>query len=133
MKTEPFRASFFVRRKYRRCIRRVLVSLILIATVPSDLKGDLVLETETAQLGKQGEGLFSAAMQFERDKDGGTTVFTLNQFEYAITDRSEILIEPFFYEWDNPADGSRFGGVGDLEITPSYMVVQEQGFIPAIV
>jgi hypothetical protein len=99
----------------------------------TDLKADLVLETETAQLGKQGEGLFSAATQFERDKDGGTTVFTLNQFEYAITDRSEILIEPFFYEWDNPADGSKFGGVGDLEITPSYMVVREQGVIPAIV
>jgi hypothetical protein len=99
----------------------------------TEINADLVLETETAQLGKQGEGLFSAATQFERDKDGGTAVFTLNQFEYAITDRSEILIEPFFYEWDNPTDGSKFGGVGDLEITPSYMVVQEQGFIPAIV
>src|SRR4051812_48486826 len=83
MKTEPGRASL-VPAPRRRRFQRVLVAVILIAAIPTNLKGDLVLETETAQLGKQGEGLFSEAMQFERDKDGGTAVFTLNQFEYAI-------------------------------------------------
>jgi hypothetical protein len=62
------------------------------------LHADLVLETETAQLGKQGEGLISTALQVERDKDGGTGYFTVNQFEVGLTDRSELLIEPFFYE-----------------------------------
>ena len=94
---------------------------------------DLVLETETAELGKKGHGLVSAGVQFEREKDGSRTTFTLNQFEYAVTDRAEILIEPFFYEWDRPKSEARFSGMGDLEITPSYMVLVEKPNLPAIV
>ena len=133
MTKKRFRAGSLMPLQSTRRLRCFLFAVILIPSILTELKADLVLETETAQLGKQGEGLISTAIQFERDKDGGTTAFTLNQFEYAITDRSEILIEPFFYEWDNPADGSSFGGVGDLEITPSYMMVREQGVMPAIV
>lgn len=98
-------------------------------------RADLALETETAELGKKGDGLFSEAVQFEWEKDGGTAQFTLNQFEYAVTDRAEILIEPFFYEWDNPKDGKSYSGVGDLEVTPSYMIVldDEKSWIPAAV
>jgi len=107
---------------------------ILIATAGL-LHADLVLETETAELGEQGDGLISAALQFEREKDGGTAYFTVNQFEYGITDRSEILIEPFFYEWDHPKDGPSYSGVGDLEVTPSYMMVLDDphSWIPAAV
>ena len=85
------------------------------------LHADLVLETETAELGVKGDALISAALQVERSKDGGLAYFTVNQYEYAITDRSEILIEPFFYEWDKPKHGPAYSGVGDLEITPSYI------------
>ena len=87
------------------------------------LHADLVLETETAELGVKGDALISAALQVERSKDGGLAYFTVNQYEYAITDRSEILIEPFFYEWDKPKHGPAYSGVGDLEITPSYMMM----------
>jgi len=97
------------------------------------LRADLVLETETAELGKQGHFAFSFATQFEHEKDGGKTAFTLNQFEYAITDRSELLVEPFFYEWSKPAGGPLVQGMGDLEITPSYMVLLEKPYIPATV
>lgn len=99
------------------------------------LHADLVLETETAELGKQGDGLFSAAIQVERAKDGSTAYFTLNQFEYGVTDRAEILIEPFFYEWDRPKGGPSYSGVGDLEVTPSYMMVLDDpnSWIPAAV
>lgn len=99
------------------------------------LHADLVLETETAELGKKGDSLISAAFQVERDKDGGLAYFTVNQYEYAITDRAEILIEPFFYEWDRPKDGPSYSGVGDLEITPSYMMVLDDphSWVPAAV
>ncbi len=94
---------------------------------------DLVLETETAELGKKGDITVSSGVQFEREKDGSTTTFTLNQFEYAVTDRAEILIEPFFKEWDHPKGEASFSGTGDLEITPSYMIVMEKPKRPAIV
>jgi len=96
-------------------------------------RADLVLETETAELGRKGEGLVSSAVQFEKEKDGSTTTFTLNQFEYALSDRAEILIEPFFREFDRPRGEARFQGAGDLEITPSYMIRLETPRKPAVV
>ena len=97
------------------------------------LHADLVLETETAELGVKGDSLISTALQVERSKDGGLAYFTVNQYEYAITDRSEILIEPFFYEWDKPKHGPAYSGVGDLEITPSYMMMLDDphSWLPA--
>lgn len=108
--------------------RFILFTLSIALLTTGLLHADLVLETETAQLDKQGEGLFSAALQVDREKDGGTAYYTVNQFEFAITDRAEILIEPFFYEWDKPRNGPAFSGVGDLEITPSYMMVLDDRF-----
>lgn len=66
-------------------------------------------------------------------RDGSETIFTLNQYEYAFSDRAEFLIEPFFYEWGRPKGERRFQGTGDLEITPSYMVHLETGATPAVV
>src|SRR5207245_624852 len=43
------------------------------------------------------------------------------------------LVEPFFYEIDRPKGGPVSKGLGDLEITPSYMIVEEKKDFPAIV
>ena len=96
-------------------------------------RADLVLETETAELGKKGDSLVSSAIQLEREKDGSRTTFTLNQYETAITDRAEILIEPFFREFNHPKGKPSFQGTGDLEITPSYMIALEKPGRPAVV
>ncbi len=113
--------------------RYFLTALCIGSAFVLPLHADTVLETETAELGRKGEGLFSFSVQFEKDKDGNTTQFTLTQLEYALSDRAEILIEPFFQEWDQPKGAKRFHGAGDLEITPSYMIVLEKPYIPAIV
>ena len=99
------------------------------------LHADTVLETETAELGKKGEITISNSVQFEKARDGTRTAFTLTQFEYGVTDRAEILIEPFFQEWSKAKGGPTVHGMGDLEITPSYMIVldDEKGWRPAIV
>jgi hypothetical protein len=89
------------------------------------------IETETAQIGKKGDFAFSQSVEFGKSKDG-TSGGTLTQFEYAISDRAEILIEPFFYQWDSPIGEPKESGVGDLEITPSYMVVIENSWVPAV-
>ncbi len=114
-------------------IHRLVLTAILLSGFATAVRADLVLETETAELGNKGDWLFSQAVQFERDRDGGHTQFTLNQYEYAVSDRGEILVEPFFYEWDQPKGEKHFSGVGDLEITPSYMVVLEKEYVPAVV
>lgn len=113
--------------------RALLLGLAVVAASHvGNAWADTVLETETAELGKKGEWLISNSIQFERAPDGRTN-FTLFQYEYAWSDRGEILIEPFFQEWDSPNNGSRFHGAGDLEITPSYMVSLEGARAPAVV
>jgi len=97
------------------------------------VNADLVLETETAELGKAGDQLISTAIQYERERNGGHAWLTVNQYEIGVTDRAELLIEPFFYEWIHPKGGAPTSGVGDLEITPSYMVFLEQPVLPAVV
>jgi hypothetical protein len=95
-------------------------------------RADTAIETETAQLGKKGDIGISQAYEYGRAKDG-TSGGTLTQFEYAISDRAEILVEPFFYTWDHPKGESKVDGFGDLEITPSYEVLQEDGWTPTII
>ena len=102
------------------------------SALSSNAFADTALETETGDLGQQGDSNFSQSVQFEGDKDG-KGFFTLNQYEYAITSRSEILIEPFFYEMVYPKVGKSYGGRGDLEITPSYMFLLEGKWYPALV
>lgn len=89
------------------------------------------IETETAQIGAKGDITFSQSVEYAKAKDGKSGG-TLTQFEYGITDRAEILIEPFFYVWESPDDGEKEHGVGDLEITPSYKIVLEDGLVPDI-
>lgn len=92
---------------------------------------DTAIETETAQIGKQGDIGVSQSFEYAHAKDG-TSGGTLTQFEYGLSDRAEILIEPFFYTWDHPKGESKVDGLGDLEITPSYLVVFEDRWIPSI-
>ena len=107
-------------------------ALLASAFFSASARADTVLETETAELGTKGEWLISNSLQWER-APGGRSQFTLFQYEYAFSDRAELLIEPFFQEWGQPKDGPHFHGAGDLEITPSYMVSLEGERAPAVV
>lgn len=89
------------------------------------------IETETAQIGAKGDMAFSQSIEYGKAKDGSSGG-TLTQFEYGLSDRAEILIEPFFYQWDSPDGEKKVSGTGDLEITPSYMMVMENDWVPAI-
>jgi len=92
---------------------------------------DTAIETEAAQIGKQGEIGISQSYEYAKAKDGKSGG-TLTQFEYGLSDRAEILIEPFFYVWEHPDGESKVDGLGDLEITPSYEFVTEDNGMPAM-
>ena len=109
---------------------RILAGLFLAGAI-SCARADIALETETGDLGKKGEGNFSQGIQYDK-YPGGRTTFLLTQFEYAMTDDSELLIEPFFYQWTREHGGVRYEGIGDLEITPSYRFWRETSNSPAL-
>ena len=110
-------------------IHRLIAGSFLFA-ITFSAHADIALETETGDLGKKGDGNFSQGIQFDK-YPGGRTAFLLTQFEYAMTDDSEILIEPFFYQWTRDK-GLHYEGMGDLEITPSYRFIKETDFFPAV-
>ena len=101
----------------------------IVQSIPA--RADTAIETETAQIGKKGDIGISQAYEYSTSKDG-TSGGTLTQFEYALSNRAEILIEPFFYTWDHPDGEDKVSGLGDLEVTPSYMVVKENGWTPSV-
>ena len=78
----------------------VVSTAVLIGT-PSVGYADTAIETETAQIGKKGDFAVSQAYQYARATDG-TSGESVTQFEYALSDRAEILVEPFFYTFDHP-------------------------------
>jgi hypothetical protein len=53
-------------------------------------------------------------------------------FEYGLTDRLSLLVEPVFYTAIRPKQGTRATGVGDLEVTLSYLLAHERRRLPAI-
>ena len=108
-----------------------VASTVMLIGCPTLGNADTAIETETAQIGKKGDFGFSQSYEYAHAKDG-TSGGTLTQFEYAFSDRFEILIEPFFYTWEHAEGDEKVHGLGDLEITPSYEIVQENGWVPAV-
>lgn len=109
-------------------LRTSLGALLLLTGVA---RADTAIETETAQIGERGEIGISNSFEMEEGPDGDAAG-TLTQFEYGITDRSEILIEPFFQQWEFPDGMPSSHGFGDLELTPSYEFLLEKGWRPAM-
>ena len=109
----------------------LLATSALVLALAVRARADTAIETETAQIGAKGDIGISNSVEYEWAKDG-KAMGTLSQFEYGISDRCEILIEPFFQEWEFPDGESSENGLGDLEITPSYAVVQEKESVPAL-
>jgi hypothetical protein len=112
--------------------QRSLLLFPIFAFSALSASANTAIETETAQMGKSGDITVSQSVEFEK-ADDGKAGGTLTQIEYAITDRAEILIEPFFRRWEQPEGEDRVSGRGDLEITPSYMVVKEHDAVPAVI
>ncbi len=104
----------------------------ILSCIATQAHADLVLETETAQLGKKGEFNFSNALQYEHAPDGNA-ILTETQYEYGIDDRTEILIEPFFYQWNSPNVGRHDSGIGDTEVTLSHTAITETSMRPSLI
>jgi hypothetical protein len=89
------------------------------------------LETETARMPKA--GIFEAdfAVEYQTSDEGNESAIPL-AFEYGITDRLMLLVEPVVYAAIRPDTGKKATGIGDLETTLMYLVSEETDRLPAI-
>jgi hypothetical protein len=89
------------------------------------------LETETARLLPARAFQAGGNLEFQASSNGHETAVPF-VFEYGITKRFELMIEPVIYTAIRPATGSPATGVGDLETTLTYLVRNESPGFPAI-
>jgi hypothetical protein len=88
------------------------------------------LEAETARLPLARSLEVQTTFEFQTSKDGTEAAIPFAA-EYGITDRLALMTEPVFYTSIRPEVGRPVKGVGDLEVTLSYLAVRERRLLPA--
>jgi hypothetical protein len=112
--------------------RFLLLCGLLGLTAPSMmLRAQQPLETETARPPQKGAFEVQTAFEYQTSKEGTERALPF-AFEYGITDRFSIMFEPVFYTAIRPKVGTRATGIGDLEVTLSYLFAREKGSRPAL-
>jgi hypothetical protein len=105
---------------------------LLVLTAPCALvRSQQPLETETARPPKKGAFEVQTSFEYQRSKEGTERALPF-AFEYGVTDRLSLMVEPVFYTAIRPKVGTRATGIGDLEITLSYLFAREKGWRPAL-
>jgi hypothetical protein len=89
------------------------------------------LETETARFAPAGTFENDSALEVQWSGDGREAALPL-AFEYALSDRLELLAEPVPFTSINPRSGSATRGPGDFEVTLNGLVLPEKGSRPAL-
>jgi hypothetical protein len=90
-----------------------------------------ILETETARPLRRGEIEIGAGYELQHSREGDEVAIPLG-FEFGLTNRIGLLIEPVPYTAIRPEVGDSATGPGDLEITASFLVRNESGSWPAL-
>lgn len=102
---------------------RVFLLLVLFTSAGgfTSLRAQQPLETETARPPKKGTVEVQTTFEFQTSKEGTERAVPL-AFEYGITDRLSLLVEPVFYTAIRPKQGQQATGPGDLEVTLSLIL-----------
>jgi outer membrane putative beta-barrel porin/alpha-amylase len=116
------------------CPRRYLQACLIPSLVGLSAPGMCmaqILETETAR--PLGRGVLELGTNFEyqTSSEGSETALPL-AVEYGVGDRWELLVEPVAYTAIRPKVGTRATGIGDMELTVTYLARRESGGTPAV-
>lgn len=109
----------------------LLFGLLVLAWPSMATRAQQPLETETARPPQKGAFEVQTAFEYQTSKEGTERALPF-AFEYGITDRLSIMAEPVFYTAIRPKVGTRATGIGDLEVTLSYLFAREKGSRPAL-
>jgi hypothetical protein len=104
------------------------LSLILAG---STAHGDLAMETETARVLSPGHVEVGSAFEFQTSPAGQEYALPM-AIEFGVLPRLEALIEPVAVTSIHPKGQTSATGVGDLEATLTYLVVEEKQIVPAM-
>ncbi len=119
-----------MQRRNIRVTSTVLAMMALIAGAVN-IAAQQPLETETARLPFARAMLIGTTLEYQSSPQGSEIAFPF-AFEYGLTRRLAVLVEPVFYTGINPAGKRGARGPGDLEATVQFLAREERGWAPAI-
>ncbi|MEA2165897.1 MAG: hypothetical protein QOK37_4024 [Thermoanaerobaculia bacterium] len=105
-----------------------IASFLLV--VAGSVQASQPLETETARLLPAGVFKFELTGEYQTSSDGTERSVPL-VFEYGLTPRTEIAVEPVFATSIRSKSGSAANGPGDLEVTLTHLLLPEGSSTPA--
>jgi hypothetical protein len=114
----------------RSCSRCFIIGVSLIVA-GSSAHGDLAMETETARVLSPGRVEVGTAFEFQTSPAGEEYALPM-AIEFGVLPGLEALIEPVAVTSIQPKGQTSATGVGDLEATLTYLVVEEKQIIPAL-
>jgi hypothetical protein len=89
------------------------------------------METETARVLAPGRFEIGTAFEFQTSPNGREYALPM-ALEFGVFHNLEVLIEPVPFTSIQPPEGQSATGVGDLETTLTYLVVEEKQYVPAV-
>lgn len=107
--------------------------LVLLASFASSVTmchASQPLETESARLMKRGGVMLAGGLE-RQTSSSGTEAATPFAFEYGISDRLELTVEPVAYSAIHDRGIRRQAGAGDMEVTLTRLLAPELGGRPA--
>ena len=111
--------------------RRMLVLASVCSLAAGTVWAGQPLETESARMIKQ--GTFEIEGGFEHQmSSAGTEFATPLAFEYGVSDRLQLTVEPVLYTAIRDNGFRRQIGPGDLEVTLASWFVQERARVPGL-
>jgi outer membrane putative beta-barrel porin/alpha-amylase len=115
-------------RRWRLVLPLGLASLTLVVPAVSWAQ---ILETETARPVGRGTLELGTNFEYQTSSEGSESALPM-AVEYGFTDRFELLLEPVAYTAIRPKVGQQATGVGDMELTATYLARHESGGTPAL-
>ena len=124
-------SELFTRLNCHRSWRYQCAALVISSLAGADARADLAMETETARILEPGHFEISSAFEFQTDPGGKEFALPM-AIEIGVYRHLEVLIEPVALTSIQPKGGEAATGIGDLETTVTYLVIEEKKYVPAL-
>ena len=105
--------------------------VLLLTFAGASTRGDLAMETETARLLEPGHFELGGAFEFQTSPNGEEYALPM-AVEFGVFHHLEALIEPVPFTSIHPPGSKSATGLGDLETTLTYLIVEEKKYLPAM-
>jgi hypothetical protein len=110
--------------------RKIFGFALLLAMLPFRTHAQ-VLETEESKPLSPGQVEFGGGLEYQTSKEGTETALPI-AWEYGLTNKLTLLVEPVGFTTIQPKIGTQATGLGDLEMTLFYQIVSEKRVMPSI-